>query len=246
MELILQMGMSYYFLIWSDTNTFVDEVLVQNQVWISGRPERLSGIHIFVCSHVSHDIRCGVSGPVIIGSLRNELRVRGLDADVFIRPCTHIGGHKYRANVILYSMEFKCYASVTADDVCQLVDELISMGVLSGHLRGFEGRLDMRSFLCAHGSNQNLLEGNINLQLPEVAERYADLRSINPPRPSFSDKGDDVRVRQPGHFSVHSWWQPSWWLKCWEREDTWAAFAVIGAAASVYVAYQLYRIHGRH
>ncbi|MCO5614241.1 hypothetical protein L7F22_068521 [Adiantum nelumboides] len=228
-----------------DVDTFVDEVLVQNQVWISGRPERLTGVHIFVCSHASHDIRCGVSGPIIIRRLRNELRSRSLDADVCVRPCTHIGGHKYKANIVVYSLEVKCYASVTADDVCQLVDELFNLGVLvAGHRRSFQGRSESESMHSLHNSTQSLVESEEFLQAQDMIESYSDLRALNPPRSSFSDKGEDHRWRRD-RISIHSWWQPSWWLKSWEREDTLAAFAVVGAAASVYVAYLLYRIHAR-
>lgn len=240
-DMIRYKGLTHF-----DVDTFVDEVLVQNQVWISGRPERLSGVHIFVCSHASHDIRCGVSGPIIIGRLRNELRMRGLDADVCVRPCTHIGGHKYKANVIVYSLEVKCYASITADDVCELVDELFSMGVLFvGHRRSFQGRAESEGLCSVHNSTQSLVDDEDFLQGQDVIESFADIRALNPPRASFSDKGDDHRWR-PDRYSIHSWWQPSWWVKSWEREDTLAAFAVAGAAASVYVAYQLYRIHARH
>eukprot|EP00250_Pteridium_aquilinum_P017401 c23613_g3_i1 orf=212-1387(+) len=235
-----------------DVDTFVDEVLVQNQVWLSGRPERLLGIHIFVCSHASHDIRCGVSGPIIIGRLWQELNTRGLDADVCIRPCTHLGGHKYKANVIVYSLEVKCFASVTADDVCKLVDELSGMGVLvDGHRRSFQGLLEIEVLQSVQNSSQNVGDGYKDDQLrsQDQIEGYADVKasfSMNaPPQTMSAEKGDGVN-RHANRFSTHSWWQASWWFKSWEREDTLAAFAVIGAAASVAVAYQLYRIHARN
>ena len=87
------------------THFDVEEVLVHNQEWLSGRPEKLSGFHMFVCAHANHDARCGVSGPIIISRLRHEMSVRGLGKKVFVRPCTHIGGHKYRGNVIMYNRD---------------------------------------------------------------------------------------------------------------------------------------------
>lgn len=245
-DMIRYKGLTHF-----DVDTFVDEVLVQNQIWLSGRPERLSGIHVFVCSHASHDIRCGVSGPVIIGRLRHELRTRVLDADVCIRPCTHIGGHKYKANVIVYSLEVKCYANVTADDVCELVDELFSMGVLvDGPRRSLQGLSEIDDLQTVQSSAQNFTDGYRDdpLHLQEQIEGNVDVKAslfMNPPRTSFSEKGDDIK-RYANRFSTHSWWQASWWFKSWEREDTLAALAVLGAAASVAVAYQLYRIHARH
>ena len=88
-----------------DVDTFVEEVLVHNQEWLSGRPEKLSGTHMFVCAHANHDARCGVSGPIIISRLRHEMSLRGLGKKVFVRPCTHLGGHKYQGNVIMYNRD---------------------------------------------------------------------------------------------------------------------------------------------
>lgn len=235
-----------------DVDTFVDEVLVQNQIWLSGRPERLSGTHIFVCSHASHDIRCGISGPVIIGKLRQELCTRGLEFDVCIRPCTHVGGHKYKANVIVYSLDVKCYANVTADDVYGLVDELFDMGVLIDEpRRSFQALSEVDDLQLVHSSStQSFNEGYRDdpRLLQEQVEGFVDVKTslfTNVGRASFCERADDAK-RHADRFSAHNWWQASWWFNSWERDDTLAALAVVGAATSVTVAYQLYRIHARH
>lgn len=82
---------------------FVDDVFVNGRPWASGVPEVLVGCHIFVCAHGSRDRRCGVCGPALIQKLNEEIELRGLKDQVFVSPCSHIGGHKYAGNLIIYS-----------------------------------------------------------------------------------------------------------------------------------------------
>lgn len=82
---------------------FVDDVFVNGRPWASSVPEVLVGCHIFVCAHGSRDRRCGVCGPALIQKLNEEIELRGLKDQVFVSPCSHIGGHKYAGNLIIYS-----------------------------------------------------------------------------------------------------------------------------------------------
>lgn len=86
----------------SDIESFVDEVLVKGQIWALGEPEPLTGSHVFICAHGSRDKRCGVCGPPLRERFNREISQRGLGEQVFVNYCSHIGGHKYAGNVIVF------------------------------------------------------------------------------------------------------------------------------------------------
>ncbi|KAK2078223.1 hypothetical protein QBZ16_004092 [Prototheca wickerhamii] len=56
-----------------------------------------------VCCHNKRDERCGVLGPQLAQWLAELLRRRGLGAGAAsVLQISHIGGHKYAGNVIVY------------------------------------------------------------------------------------------------------------------------------------------------
>ncbi|KAL6240102.1 hypothetical protein BDW75DRAFT_196956 [Aspergillus navahoensis] len=65
---------------------------------------------VLLCSHKRRDARCGVTAPLIKRELERHLRPHGLyrDADderpggVGIFFVSHVGGHKFSANVLIY------------------------------------------------------------------------------------------------------------------------------------------------
>ncbi|KAL1968193.1 hypothetical protein VTN77DRAFT_2028 [Rasamsonia byssochlamydoides] len=65
---------------------------------------------VLLCSHKRRDARCGISAPLIKRELERHLRPVGLyrDADderpggVGIYYVSHVGGHKFAANVLVY------------------------------------------------------------------------------------------------------------------------------------------------
>lgn len=63
-------------------------------------PEPITKPTIFICGHGGRDQRCGILGPILQASFRKELERRGIEADV--AQISHIGGHKYAGNVIIY------------------------------------------------------------------------------------------------------------------------------------------------
>ncbi|KAK7299919.1 hypothetical protein RJT34_10748 [Clitoria ternatea] len=117
-----------------DVDTFVEEVLVKDGEWLPGTPEVLKGSYVFVCSHGSRDRRCGVCGPVLVSRFREEIELHGLQGKVFVSPCSHIGGHKYAGNVIIYGSGINgevtghWYGYVTPDDIPLLVQHHIIKG----------------------------------------------------------------------------------------------------------------------
>ena len=65
---------------------------------------------VLLCSHKRRDARCGITAPLIKKELERHLRPLGLyrDADderpggVGIFFVSHVGGHKFSANVLIY------------------------------------------------------------------------------------------------------------------------------------------------
>lgn len=95
----------YKDLVSSQIHAFVENFLVQEGDWSPKRAEKLNGFHIFVCAHGSRDMRCGFCGPALVERFETEILVQGLDDFVSVRPCSHIGGHKYAGNIIIYGKD---------------------------------------------------------------------------------------------------------------------------------------------
>ncbi|CAI7628656.1 unnamed protein product [Penicillium viridicatum] len=76
---------------------------------MSARPCELDYV-ILLCSHGRRDARCGITAPLIKRELERHLRPLGLDRDaddsraggVGIYFVSHVGGHKFSANVLIY------------------------------------------------------------------------------------------------------------------------------------------------
>ncbi|KAJ2548823.1 hypothetical protein EV175_004679 [Coemansia sp. RSA 1933] len=58
--------------------------------------------HIFVCTHGSRDRLCGEHGGKLLDDLRSLIDSRGLAKHLAAWSTSHIGGHKYAANAIVY------------------------------------------------------------------------------------------------------------------------------------------------
>lgn len=123
-----------------DVDTFVEEVLVKDGDWLPGIPEDLRGFYVFVCAHGSRDQRCGVCGPPVISRFREEVELRGFQNKVSVSPCSHIGGHKYAGNVIVFgptidgNVTGHWYGYVTPDDVPLLLEHHIGKGEIVDYL----------------------------------------------------------------------------------------------------------------
>ncbi|PSN70680.1 hypothetical protein BS50DRAFT_673458 [Corynespora cassiicola Philippines] len=55
---------------------------------------------VLICGHGGRDQRCGILGPVLKEGFERELARRGIEGEVGV--ISHIGGHKYAGNVIVY------------------------------------------------------------------------------------------------------------------------------------------------
>lgn len=287
-DMIRYKGLTHF-----DVDTFVEEVIVKDTEWLSGNPEILTGSHIFVCAHTSRDRRCGVCGPALIRRLREDIESRGLKGHVSVSPCSHIGGHKYAGNLIIYGpnadgeVTGHWYGYVTPDDVPILLDQHIGKGEVVDRIwRGQMGlteeeqekahqerlrtnedqetvlekvdnEIGLEKFEKEIGScneNGNIINGIQN----EVASCCQGSSANNCCQSSEENiQCDDLDMKltnksiEGGTESSHStcsskgyWGRVSTWFETWEREDTYATLAVIGAVASVAVAYSVYRRSG--
>ncbi|XP_038897896.1 uncharacterized protein LOC120085783 [Benincasa hispida] len=160
-----------------DVDTFVEEVLVKNGEWQPGSPEALKGSYVFVCCHGSRDRRCGVCGPTLVSRFRDEIKFLGLQNEISVSPCSHIGGHKYAGNVIIYGSNANgevtghWYGYVSPEDVFLLLQHHILKGKIVDELwRGqmglseeeqklsLERRLSVISGTNGHKSKEELAQ----------------------------------------------------------------------------------------
>ncbi|KAL6912212.1 hypothetical protein ACP4OV_001017 [Aristida adscensionis] len=134
-DMIRYKGLTHF-----DVDNFVEEVLVKDTEWPHGSPEAMKGSYVFVCSHGSRDKRCGVCGPVLIKRFKEEITGLGLDGQVSVSACSHVGGHKYAGNVIIFSPDNTgevtghWYGYVVPDDVPVLLGKHIGQGEIVDHL----------------------------------------------------------------------------------------------------------------
>ncbi|KAG6512455.1 uncharacterized protein LOC121976707 [Zingiber officinale] len=265
-----------------DVEPFVDEVLKKNSEWTPKPPEPLSGSYIFVCAHGSRDRRCGVCGPVLIKRFQEEISSRGLQSEVFISPCSHVGGHKYAGNVIIFSptvseaVSGHWYGYVTPEDVPTLLEQHIGKGKIVEHLwRGQMGlseeeqkaTLNLLKVQLNEGLDENrrkeyintsvdggnnaatpvagCCQGNSNATCCQVmpTEKLIVSKTENESTQVIERESDNKLCDASNNHGprARKLYKLPTWFESWEREDAYAAAAVVAAIASVAVAYSYYR-----
>lgn len=250
-----------------DIESFVDEVLVHERNWPSGKPEKLEGAHVFVCAHASRDMRCGVCGPALIEKFKDEISVRGFDEKVFVRACSHVGGHKYAGNVIIYSPNASgevtghWYGYVTPDDVATLLDEHIGkctiieklwrgqMGLIEAEQKEAQqhrlqengGLLESEKDGCFCSQAYEQMNGDSGKKV--AARSGCCQENVDSTECCKVKKNDKNGKGKAGKFggACNTWSYVTSSFDSWERGDTLAALAVVGAVAAVAVAFHLCR-----
>ncbi len=91
--------------------------------------EPLQGRYVFVCSHGERDPRCGQCAPSLIAALEAQLHAKGLAGDVHVHRTSHVGGHAYAGNVLIYP-EGDWYGYVSPADIPRLVEEHLMGGAI--------------------------------------------------------------------------------------------------------------------
>ena len=110
---------------------------------------------ILLCSQRTRDIRCGQSAPLLRRELERHLRPLGLYRDIHdSRPggvgiyfISHVGGHKYSANMLVYRKEAGqgiWLARVRPEDCEGIVKFTVLQGKVVGGEKKLRGGFDRR------------------------------------------------------------------------------------------------------
>ncbi|KAH0923806.1 hypothetical protein HID58_023824 [Brassica napus] len=255
----------------TDVDAFVEDVLVNGKPWTSGVQEELSGSFVFVCAHGSRDKRCGVCGPALMEKFDQEIGSRGLSGKIFVKPCSHVGGHKYAGNLIVFSPDSDgnvsghWYGYVTPDDVPAMLDQHIAKGEIIQNLSSE----NCKSVLClASMILQGIARITVNKFLlidskwgkmgltPEGEEAVKEDEHKIP-------NGNGVQVEKKGFTGgccqgangvsccqeqtpepVKKEGSVKNWFRSIEKEELLLGAAAVGAVATIAVAYSIYRKSG--
>ncbi|KAE8672443.1 protein kinase PVPK-1-like [Hibiscus syriacus] len=241
----------------SNVDAFIEDVLVNGKPWASGAQETLTGSYIFVCAHGNRDKRCGVCGPALIRKLNEEIEMQGLKGQVFVSACSHIGGHKYAGNLIIFSLDSEgkitgnWYGYVTPHDVPELLDQQIAKGEIIERL--WRGKMGAST----EGGKQKLPNGTEVKKNEKHKETTAQKTTENVGgccqgangftccMTASSEPSEEKRSEEPRE--VHGktgMCKLTSWVESWEQRDVLRAAAVVGAVATVAVAYTYYRRSG--
>ncbi|XP_061343843.1 altered inheritance of mitochondria protein 32-like [Gastrolobium bilobum] len=243
----------------SNVDSFFEDVLVNGKPWAAGVPEVLTGSHVFVCAHGSRDVRCGVCGPVLIEKLNEEIELRGLKDQIFVTACSHVGGHKYAGNLIIYSpgpdgkIMGHWYGYVTPNDVPELLDQHISKGEVIQRI--WRGQMGPYIVEVNEAYNQKLANGedtsegkkhhieSDNLSIKEnVAGCCQGVNGVSCCRTASLEQNNGIEETTQAHKKQGS--KISWNWPVLQEHDILTAVGVLGAVAAVTVAYKLYRRSG--
>jgi hypothetical protein len=100
-------------------------------------------LHLFVCCHGSRDRRCGKRGAPLAARLHELIEERGLADKIEVFQSSHVGGHKYAGNLLIYGSSHPAdgdwFGCLSAKDAAQVLDGLVGMEV--GSDGGVEGVL---------------------------------------------------------------------------------------------------------
>ncbi|CAA2987611.1 altered inheritance of mitochondria 32 [Olea europaea subsp. europaea] len=230
----------------SDVDGFVDDVVVNGKPWASGVQEALSGTYVFVCAHNNRDRRCGVCGPVLIKKFKEDIESKGLQDQVVVTACSHVGGHKYAGNVIIFSADAEgkisgnWYGYVTPNDVSELTDRQIGKGEIIERIwRGRMGTPVKKTEKVEEPKLTNGTNLNNNEKQPQESgtEDKESVGSCCQGVNGFSccrDENFEKPVKKgSGGLSC--------WTGKWEQWEILTAVAVVGAVASIAMTYGLHR-----
>jgi len=105
----------------------LDQVVQHITTQASGtRIDRGDLIYIYVCTHGARDCRCGETGGQVARTLREEIDKRNLSSLVKLGQTTHVGGHQYAANVLIYPRG-EWLGNVTPQDVPSVLDAILRL-----------------------------------------------------------------------------------------------------------------------
>jgi len=124
----------------NEIQDLIKEHLIEDSVLSKVDHQKLDKkAYIFICGHVKRDKRCGVTGPLLVEEFQRTLKAKGLENQVLISQVSHIGGHKYAGNVIIYPGGV-WYGRVIPCHVEAIVEKHINQGKILKKI--FRGQMD--------------------------------------------------------------------------------------------------------
>ncbi|XP_075515152.1 altered inheritance of mitochondria protein 32-like [Primulina tabacum] len=231
----------------SDVDSFVDDVVVNGNPWVSRIPDELTGSYVFVCAHNNRDRRCGVCGPVLIEKFKEEIEFRNLRNQVFVTACSHVGGHKYAGNVIIFSADPEgkivgnWYGYVTPNDVAELLDRQIVKGeVIDRIWRGQMGgkvketeKVDEPKLANGTSVANNVFQPQENA-IEEKAQRSASCcQGANGFSCCRDENTEQKQDKNKGGLSC--------WTSKLEHRHVLTTVAIAGAIGTIALAYAFYK-----
>ncbi|ESQ32704.1 hypothetical protein EUTSA_v10004412mg [Eutrema salsugineum] len=229
----------------TDVDAFVEDVLVKGKPWTSGIQEELSGSFVFVCAHGSRDKRCGVCGPALMEKFEEEIKSRGLSNQIFVKPCSHIGGHKYAGNLIIFSPDSAgnisghWYGYVTPDDVPAMLDQHIAKGEIIQNLSRGPMRLRTDGEEAKKEEEHKIPNGNSVVERePEEKKGFTGGCCQGANGVSCCQEQTPEPVKKEGSVKLN------WFRSMIEKEELLLGAAAVGAVATIAVAYSIYRRSG--
>ncbi|EOA24191.1 hypothetical protein CARUB_v10017429mg [Capsella rubella] len=230
----------------TDVDGFVEDVLVKGKPWTSGIQEELTGSFVFVCAHGSRDKRCGVCGPALMEKFEQEIESRGLSDKIFVLPCSHIGGHKYAGNLIVFSpdsagnMSGHWYGYVTPDDVPAMLDQHIAKGEIIQNLSRGGMRLRAEGEEAEKEDEHKIPNGNSIVEPREPVEQKEGFtggccQGAN--GVSCCQEQAPEPEKKEGCTKLN-------WLRSMGKEEVLLGAAAVSAVATIAVAYSIYRRSG--
>nr|XP_028954719.1 uncharacterized protein LOC103429116 [Malus domestica] len=249
----------------SNVDSFVDDVLVNDRPWASGVQESLTSPHvfalIFVYTHMSQEEWNRDSARVRIDKLKEEFEMRGLTNQVFVTACFHLEGHNYAGIFTTYdpdgSMTYHWYPFVSPGYVPELLDEHIGKGeIIERHWRGQMGassdEVEEINDLELPNGEEKIRKSRISHK--KMAIRFTKKRGANSDgftyckEVSLEEDGgsEDKKPKETTKSCARkdALRKLSSLIGNWEQSDVLAAAAVVGAVATVVVAYSFYRRSG--
>ncbi|XP_050104073.1 TMV resistance protein N-like [Malus sylvestris] len=258
----------------SDVDSFVDDVIVNDKPWASGVQEPLIGPRVFICAHMCEHPFYRLAASILIDDFKRETKLRGLTDQVFVTACFQIEGQKYARELRIYSpdsdgrMIYHWYPFVTFSAVSQLLDKHIGKGeIIERHWRGASSdkaeEINDRELPNGeenkkieekpqengnqiHQEKGNQIENNENFSgycqgANSDGFTCCEEVSLEENGGSEEKKPKETRescARKDGLRKLSSL------IGNWEQSDVLAATVVVGAVATVVVAYNFYKRSG--
>jgi (2Fe-2S) ferredoxin len=173
-----------------------------------------------------------------------EIGSRGLSGKIFVLPCSHIGGHKYAGNLIVFSPDSAgivsghWYGYVTPDDVPAMLDQHIAKGEIVQNLSRGGMRLGSQSEEAEKEENHKIPNGNSVVESQTVEKKQFTggcCQGANGVSCCQEQTPEPVKKERSVKRS---------WFRSIEKEEIFLGAAIVGAIATIAVAYSTYRRSG--